>query len=166
MGARFFVWVVVVVVFKKTRTQKNRIFWSPTGPVFFAGWAGSSLAQHLAARQNSHAVGKAVDSSGISHHLSTEKSRCFRLFTPARQRRSRASTGFEATQVGVWQRKMGVIHKSRRSLLLLLCIHRATKGEERTSPFSPKAVKMRRFGVLVTPICYLIYSCKSTQSKR
>ena len=154
MGARFFVWVVVVVVFKKTRTQKNRIFWSPTGPVFFAGWAGSSLAQHLAARQNSHAVGKAVDSSGISHHLSTEKSKCFRLFTPARQRRSRASTGFETTQVGVRQRKIGVIHKNRRSLLLLLCIHRAIKEEERTSPFSPKAVKMRRFGVLVTPICY------------
>ena len=162
----FFVRVAVVVVFKKNANQKNRIFWPSTGSVFFAGWAGSSLAQHLAAKQNSHAVGKAVDSSGISHHLSTEKSRCLQLFTPALQLRSRASTGFEATQVGVSQRKMGVIHKNRRSLLLLLCIHRATKEEERTSPFSPKAVKMRRFGVLVTPICYLIYSCKRTQSKR
>ena len=134
--------------FKKNADQKILYFWPPTGPVFFAGWAGSSLAQHLAAKQNSHAVGKAVDSSGIRHHLSTEKSRCVRLFTPALQRSSRASTGFEATQVGVRQRKIGVIHKNRRSLSLLLCIHRATKEEERTSPFSPKAVKMRRFGVL------------------
>ena len=79
--------------------------------MFFAGWAGSSLVQHLAAKQNGHTVGKAVDSSGISHHLSTEKSRCLQLFTPALQLRSRASTGFEATQVGVSQRKIGVIHK-------------------------------------------------------
>ena len=154
MGSSFFVQAVSVSVFQKTADQKNLYFWPPTGPVFFAGWAGSSLVQHLAAKQNGHTVGKAVDSSGISHHLSTEKSKCFRLFTPARQRRSRASTGFETTQVGVRQQKIGVIHKNRRSLLLLLCIHRAIKEEERTSPFSPKAVKMRRFGVLVTPICY------------
>ena len=121
------------MVFKKNANQKNRIFWPSTGSVFFAGWAGSSLVHHLAAKQNSHAVGKAVDISGISHHLSTEKSKSLRLFTPALQRSSRASTGFEATQVGVRQRKMGVIHKNRRSLLLLLCIHRATKEEERTS---------------------------------